>query len=252
MFSWLVWVCLTVYYCLSLLSFEKYSCEQRVVTKVKLLLVNSGNKMGVWWFNKTIAFSARAFAALFYCVIILYNLKEKKETGTDDAAFEIKIVNPFSPNIRNTKQVFTKNSTSPNSAQLTSKVISHSSKQSISNNPVKPLRNKKLFSMQLKTEKGSNSIILNSDRFHTHDESNKVVISNNIALCKNEFGNAQDNLNHSLIIHIGNLTDLTNNKVQIKIFNKPIKQSKLDVLNTSVNYSISNRLFWQHSPIIHN
>ncbi|CAL1680618.1 unnamed protein product [Lasius platythorax] len=201
--------------------------------------------MAFWWFNKTIACGTTAFAALFYCVIILRNRKEKKETGRidDNTAFEIKIANPSSPNIHNGK-VFAKNSlsASPNNAPLTSKVgqvTSYLSKQNTSNTPVKP-RNKKLFSIQLKIEKGCNSIVLN--RFLTHDESSETVILNNIAFSyESGFGNAQNNLNHSLIIHIGDSTDSTNNRIQIKIFNKPIKQSMLEMFNISANYSTSNR-----------
>ncbi|XP_029172623.1 uncharacterized protein LOC114941702 [Nylanderia fulva] len=202
----------------------------------------------MWWFNKTITCSTTAFAAIFYCVIIVRNRKEKKETGRADdnnTAFEIKIANPSSPNIHNGK-VFAKNSlsASPNNVPLTSKVgqvVSHLSKQSASNALVKS-RNKKLFSIQLKTEKGCNSIVLNNSRFFTHDDSNETIILNNIAFpCESGFGNMQDNLNHSLIIHIDDSSDLTNNKTQIKIFNKPIKQSMQDVLSISTNCSTNNR-----------
>lgn len=202
--------------------------------------------MAIWWFNKTLA-STTAFAALFYCVIIVRNRKEKKEIGKadDNTAFEIKIPNPSSPNIHNEK-VLAKNSlsVSPNNVPLTSKVrqvVSHLSKQSASNASVKS-RNKKLFSIQLKTEKSCNSIILNNARFFTHDDSNETIILNNIAFSReNGFGNEQDNLNHSLIIHTGDSTDLTNNRIQIKMLNKPIKQSMQDVLSTSANYTINNR-----------
>lgn len=38
--------------------------------------------MAIWWFNKTLACSTTAFAALFYYVIIVRNRNEKKETGS--------------------------------------------------------------------------------------------------------------------------------------------------------------------------
>ncbi|XP_029658770.1 uncharacterized protein LOC115232804 [Formica exsecta] len=239
--------------CLSLLSFERHSRDHQVAGKVKLLFIDSSSKMAIQWFNKTIVCGTTAVAALFYCVVILRNRKENKEIDKpgDNIAFEIKIINPHSPNIHNGKQGFVKNSANLNNETLTSKeqVIFHfktecsqnklQSKQNVSTGSVQPLRNKKLFSMQSKTEKGCNSIILNSARFLTHDESNERIIPNNIALSYES--NAQDNLNHSLIIRIGNLRNSTNNRVQIKIFNKPIKQSMLDIFSTFANYSTSNR-----------
>lgn len=87
--------------------------------------------------------------------------------ANNNTVFEIKITNTSVPNIYNKRQIFAKNSANPNNTPLISKIkqiITPLSKQSASNNPVKPPRNKKLYQIQSKAVKDCNSITQNNVR----------------------------------------------------------------------------------------
>jgi len=71
------------------------------------------------------------------------------------------------PNVHNERQNFAKNSVNPNNTPLISKVrqvVSPLSNQSACNNPVKPLRSKRLYQIQSKTVEDCNSIMQNNVR----------------------------------------------------------------------------------------
>ncbi|KAL6442728.1 hypothetical protein ACFW04_002664 [Cataglyphis niger] len=116
--------------------------------------------MAIRWFNKTIVCGTIAISALFYYVIILRNLKKNKEINkTDDnIVFEIKIINPHLPNIHNGKQVFGRSPLILKQRAIKTKC----SQNKMHPRSIQPLRNKKLFSVKLKIEKGYNLIILNN------------------------------------------------------------------------------------------
>lgn len=71
------------------------------------------------------------------------------------------------PNINNKRQIFAKNLANSNNTPLISKIkqiVTPLSKQSASNDPVKPPRNKRLYQMQSKAVEGCNSITQNNVR----------------------------------------------------------------------------------------
>ncbi|XP_024891619.1 uncharacterized protein LOC112467297 [Temnothorax curvispinosus] len=126
--------------------------------------------MAIWCLSKTIACgTAIATAALIYYITILHNRRDKKEMDKADnnKTFEIKIINTSSPNVHNERHSFGKNSTSQSNMPVLSKVrqvVSPLSKQSTSNNPIKPPRSKRLYQIQSKAVEYYNSIMQNSPR----------------------------------------------------------------------------------------
>lgn len=51
-------------------------------TEVKLSFTHSDIEMAIWCFSKTVFGTTIASAAFIYCIIILHNRKEKKETDS--------------------------------------------------------------------------------------------------------------------------------------------------------------------------
>ncbi|XP_011698020.1 PREDICTED: uncharacterized protein LOC105455975 [Wasmannia auropunctata] len=200
--------------------------------------------MAIWC--KAITCGTIASAAIVYYIIKLHR-RGKKEMDVNNHAFEVEVINTSLSDTRAKRQIFAKNSTNPNNMPLISKirqVVSPLSNKSTSNNPVKSSRNKRLYQMQSKAVEDCNSIMQNSVRSFTHSEtSESVVLNNSASSFEHGLGNAQDNFNHSVVIHINNSIDSTTNKIQIKAFNRSIKLSTLNIktLHISDDFSAKNR-----------
>lgn len=84
------------------------------------------------------------------------------------------------------------------------------------------------ISLNLKSLNKDNNDIINYRCFTYNESSDTIIINNSPSSFKHGFSNAKDNLT-PVVIHINNSINSTNNKVQIKVSNSPVKLSTLNM-----------------------